>query len=153
MNMVYCRGCGQRIHETALSCPHCGAQQAGPATSGLKSQTVAALLAAFLGGFGAHRFYLGKIPSAVLYLLFSWTGLPTLIAFVEMFFLVFMRPERWAQQYNQGRASAPVSSWLKALVVVGAVFLLVSFFAGVAGVLMPAYQDYTLTVPAGKTYY
>lgn len=26
--MVYCRGCGQQIHETAIQCPKCGAPQA-----------------------------------------------------------------------------------------------------------------------------
>lgn len=25
--MVFCRGCGKEIHETAVSCPHCGAVQ------------------------------------------------------------------------------------------------------------------------------
>ena len=25
--MVFCRGCGKEIHETAVSCPHCGATQ------------------------------------------------------------------------------------------------------------------------------
>jgi predicted RNA-binding Zn-ribbon protein involved in translation (DUF1610 family) len=29
MSMVFCRGCGKEIHETALTCPHCGAQQKG----------------------------------------------------------------------------------------------------------------------------
>ncbi len=28
--MIHCRGCGQPIHETAPSCPHCGALQAAP---------------------------------------------------------------------------------------------------------------------------
>ncbi|MCV5084492.1 zinc-ribbon domain-containing protein, partial [Escherichia coli] len=27
-SMVYCRGCGKEIHETAKSCPHCGATNA-----------------------------------------------------------------------------------------------------------------------------
>lgn len=27
MNMVFCRGCGQSIAETACSCPNCGASQ------------------------------------------------------------------------------------------------------------------------------
>jgi hypothetical protein len=27
MNMIFCRGCGKQIHETAQSCPHCGATQ------------------------------------------------------------------------------------------------------------------------------
>ena len=26
-NLIYCRGCGVQIHETALSCPKCGAVQ------------------------------------------------------------------------------------------------------------------------------
>jgi Na+-driven multidrug efflux pump len=25
--MVFCRGCGKEIHETAFACPHCGAPQ------------------------------------------------------------------------------------------------------------------------------
>ena len=28
--MVFCRGCGKEIHETAPSCPMCGAIQSGP---------------------------------------------------------------------------------------------------------------------------
>jgi hypothetical protein len=28
--MVFCRGCGKEIHETAPMCPLCGALQAGP---------------------------------------------------------------------------------------------------------------------------
>lgn len=27
MAMVYCRGCAKQIHETAVACPQCGAQQ------------------------------------------------------------------------------------------------------------------------------
>lgn len=27
MSMVFCRGCGTQIHETATTCPHCGAPQ------------------------------------------------------------------------------------------------------------------------------
>lgn len=27
MGMVYCRGCSKEIHETARTCPHCGAPQ------------------------------------------------------------------------------------------------------------------------------
>lgn len=27
MSMIHCRGCGKQIHETAPSCPHCGAPQ------------------------------------------------------------------------------------------------------------------------------
>ena len=33
MGMVFCRGCGKEIHETAPACPHCGAPQAVPAAA------------------------------------------------------------------------------------------------------------------------
>ena len=32
MSMVFCRGCGKEIHESALACPSCGATQ-GPTMS------------------------------------------------------------------------------------------------------------------------
>ena len=48
-----------------------------------KSKVAAGLLALFLGGFGAHKFYLNKVGMGVLYFLFSWTYIPALIAFVE----------------------------------------------------------------------
>ena len=41
------------------------------------------LLAFFLGSFGGHKFYSGKIGKGILYLFFSWTCIPTLISFVE----------------------------------------------------------------------
>ncbi|WP_114501151.1 NINE protein, partial [Klebsiella pneumoniae] len=59
-SMVYCRGCGKEIHETAKSCPHCGATNASSG-SGEKSRIAAPLLAFFPGRFGAHKFYFGKI--------------------------------------------------------------------------------------------
>lgn len=31
MSMIFCRGCGKSIHETALSCPHCGGLQTATA--------------------------------------------------------------------------------------------------------------------------
>jgi len=51
-----------------------------------KNSTTAVLLALFLGGFGAHHFYFGKIGLGVVYVLFCITGIPAIIAFVECFF-------------------------------------------------------------------
>ena len=42
------------------------------------------LLAFFLGGFGIHKFYAGKIGLGIVYILFSWTVVPSIIAFIEM---------------------------------------------------------------------
>jgi TM2 domain-containing membrane protein YozV len=52
-----------------------------------KDATVAILLAVFLGGFGAHHFYLGRTGLGVLYLLFFWSVIPSLVALIECFFL------------------------------------------------------------------
>ncbi len=42
------------------------------------------LLAFFLGGLGVHKFYAGKIGMGIVYLLFCWTTIPGIIAFIEM---------------------------------------------------------------------
>ena len=48
-------------------------------------------LAFFLGGFGAHKFYVKKNKKALRYLLFCWTGIPGVIGMVEGV-LTLMRP-------------------------------------------------------------
>lgn len=41
------------------------------------------LLALFLGGIGAHKFYAGKTGMGFLYLIFCWTLIPAFLAFIE----------------------------------------------------------------------
>lgn len=48
-----------------------------------KSVSTGVLLALFLGGLGIHKFYLGQSGWGVLYLLFFWTFIPSIIALVE----------------------------------------------------------------------
>lgn len=48
-----------------------------------KSRIAAGVLALLLGGIGVHKFYLGKIGLGILYLLFSWTFIPGVIALIE----------------------------------------------------------------------
>lgn len=49
------------------------------------------LLAFFLGGLGVHKFYAGKFGMGFLYLLFSWTTIPQIIAFVEAILTIFTK--------------------------------------------------------------
>lgn len=92
----FCQHCGAKIPEAAVVCPACGCQveklqsaeqpsivinnantntntnaiQNGP-SYGLrqKNKWVAFFLCLFLGVFGAHKFYEGKVGMGVLYLL------------------------------------------------------------------------------------
>ena len=60
-----------------------------------KDEVIGVLLAVFLGGLGIHHFYLRRDGLGLLYLLFSWTGIPMVIAWIEAFFM----PRR-VRQYN-----------------------------------------------------
>jgi len=68
----------------------------------VKDRTVAIVLAFFLGGFGVHKFYLGNNLAGVLYLLFSWTLIPSLIAFFDFLGLLLMSEQVFQAQYNPG---------------------------------------------------
>jgi TM2 domain-containing membrane protein YozV len=46
-------------------------------------QRTAMVLAAVLGGFGAHKFYLGEKVPGMIYLAFCWTFVPTVIGWFE----------------------------------------------------------------------
>jgi TM2 domain-containing membrane protein YozV len=71
----------------------------------MRSKTTAILLCFFCGGLGIHKFYLGQNVAGVLYLLFFWTFIPAIIAFVEFFILIIMKDEEFDAKYNQGRSS------------------------------------------------
>lgn len=47
------------------------------------NKVVYCLLAFFVGGLGIHKFYSGKIGLGILYLLFCWTLIPAIVAFIE----------------------------------------------------------------------
>lgn len=72
-----------------------------------KNEIVGVFLALFLGTFGFHRFYLGENIAGVLYLLFAWTGIPTMLGLVECFFM----PGR-VREYNMIRASQ-IAAWMR----------------------------------------
>ncbi len=49
----------------------------------LVSKVIYIILALFLGGLGVHKFYSGKIGMGIVYILFCWSGVPSVIALVE----------------------------------------------------------------------
>ncbi len=97
-DIAFCRHCGKTIDSTTRSCPHCGAFQL--ISQREKNRLVAALFAFFLGGFGIHKFYLGKIGQGLLYLLFCWTFIPSLIAFIEGIIYLCNTDEAFSRKYD-----------------------------------------------------
>jgi TM2 domain-containing membrane protein YozV len=64
-----------------------------------KDEVIGVLFAIFLGGLGIHHFYLRRDGLGILYLVFFWTGLPMVVAWIEAFFM----PSR-VRQYNAAQA-------------------------------------------------
>jgi TM2 domain-containing membrane protein YozV len=71
--------------------------------TGGKNKIVAGILALFLGGIGVHKAYLGKIGAFVLCVLFCWTGIPAIVAFIEAIILFCMSDEAFDAKYNRHR--------------------------------------------------
>lgn len=72
-----------------------------------KSRSLAILLTLFLGGVGAHKFYLGSPGLGLLYLLFCWTFIPAVIAFFELLGFLFMSNEKFERKYTRVTLSLP----------------------------------------------
>lgn len=67
----------------------------------MKNRTVAILLALFLGGIGAHKFYLEKPGMGILYLLACWTFVPLIISIIEAFAFLLMSDESFQARYGK----------------------------------------------------
>lgn len=67
----------------------------------MKSKTTAALLALFLGGLGAHKFYLGKPFWGLAYLLMCWTFVPAFLGLIEGVYLLMMNESVFHQRYGE----------------------------------------------------
>ncbi|HEV8435657.1 MAG TPA: NINE protein [Thermoanaerobaculia bacterium] len=100
INENYCRDCGTVIKSQAEICPKCGVRQRTPVFATARNRTSAALLAFFLGGLGAHRFYLGQGGLGVLYLLFCWTFVPAIAGVIEGIVFLSMSDAGFNARYN-----------------------------------------------------
>lgn len=94
---MFCSNCGKEITENGKFCPSCGetlepekvVTQPKNKKVSEKNRTIAALLAFFLGGVGAHRFYVGKAGTAVLTILLTCCfGIGYIWAFVDLIMIL-----------------------------------------------------------------
>jgi len=65
----------------------------------IKQKVINAGLAAVLGTVGAHKFYQGKTFQGIIYAVFCWTALPTLISWVEAIRYAVMPMDDFYKQY------------------------------------------------------
>ncbi|UAJ71368.1 TM2 domain-containing protein [Synechocystis sp. PCC 7339] len=66
----------------------------------MKNRFVALIFALFFGGFGLHKFYLGNIFAGIVYFIFSWTGIPFILGFVDVIILGTMDERKFNAIYN-----------------------------------------------------
>ncbi|MCM3744035.1 NINE protein [Sporosarcina luteola] len=59
-------------------------------------------MAIFLGGLGIHKFYLGKWGWGILYILFCWTYIPSLIGLIEGIIYLVSNQNNFARKYDPG---------------------------------------------------
>ena len=133
-----CNSCGAGIKLLAEICPKCGVRQPG-----LVSKTALLLITFFLGGFGGHKFYLGKWVQGIFYLLFCWSGIPGLIALIEFIVYACTSSQRLNEKYS-------ASGSIAVLLIVGSV-VLVMMIGILAAIALPAYQDYTVRAQVSET--
>lgn len=70
------------------------------APQSIRSKTTASLLAIFLGGFGAHQFYLGRSLVGLIYLLLCWTFVPAILGLIQGLNYLSMSDVQFADKFN-----------------------------------------------------
>lgn len=83
-SLIFCATCGEKMASSAAACPKCGAPNSAAAGKVSKKEWLPTLLLCFfLGVFGFHRFYVGKVGTGVLQLLtFGGLGIWSFIDFI-----------------------------------------------------------------------
>lgn len=140
MAMVHCRGCGQQIHETATTCPHCGAPQVAPTIS--PNAVSVGPLPDGIKGWSWGAFLLNWVWAA-----FNgvWIGLLALVPFVGFVMMIVLgvkgrewawRSKPWESVEHFQRVQRKWSSW-------GVGLTLIPMVIGIlAAIAIPAYRGY-----------
>lgn len=66
----------------------------------IKNKIVAAILAILLGGLGVHKFYLGQTGKGILFLVFCWTYIPSLLGLIEGIMILTSHDENFQIKYK-----------------------------------------------------
>lgn len=142
MSLIFCRGCGKQIHESAAMCPHCGAPNPLFQSQSKSGTNESSQLPDGVAGWSWGAFLLNWIWAIANK---TWIGLLCLVpvvGFVMAFVLGFKGREwawkntKWRDLEHFNRVQRLWSMW--SLIIIG-----VSTVIGVvAAIALPAYQDY-----------
>lgn len=98
-SLIDCPACSSKISTRAVSCPHCGHPLQEIVTKSSKNRSTAILLSLLLGGIGAHKFYVDKPGTGVVYLLLCWTFIPAICGLIEAIQYAKMSDEVFQKKY------------------------------------------------------
>ena len=99
----YCADCEGTEATGYLVRPSPGTRQFPVHSWPKKSRSVSVGLALVLGGIGAHKFYLDKPGMGVLYMLFFWTGIPSIIGIFEAVKYIRMDEDEFHRRFFGGK--------------------------------------------------
>ena len=92
-NQAICLKCGTAISHSGSSEAEVVYVTSTLAYQGKYSKQAAGILALLLGGAGAHKFYHGSFGFGILYLVFIFTLVPAILAFIEIMYLTMSQDE------------------------------------------------------------
>lgn len=137
MGMMFCRGCGKQIHETAPMCPHCGAPQSGQVAGataiaipdGIKGWSWGAFLLNWIWAIGNK----------------TWIGLLALVPYVGFIMAIVLgfKGREWAWKAQQWESVEHFNRVQKKWSFWGVVLVAVATVIGIlAALAIPAYMTY-----------
>jgi TM2 domain-containing membrane protein YozV len=66
----------------------------------MKDKSTAMLLAFFLGGLGAHQYYLGNTKKGIIYTVFCITFIPGIVALFDLFVIASTSTDDFNRKFN-----------------------------------------------------
>ncbi|MDR3234893.1 MAG: protein kinase [Planctomycetaceae bacterium] len=103
----FCYHCGIATNPEQIMCVQCGSPLAQSplgltmSLNGGKNKIIAGLLAILLGWLGVHKFYLESWGWGIVYVMFSWTGIPCIVGIIEGIIYLLTDDYSFDIRYNQ----------------------------------------------------
>jgi TM2 domain-containing membrane protein YozV len=68
-------------------------------------KSTAIILTIILGWCGGHKFYLGDKNIGFIYMALFWSGIPAILACIDMWILVFMNKSDFREKYRLAKVT------------------------------------------------